>query len=62
VLVLVVLAPVLELAEHVAGVMVRHVVVIVGVHEALVGVLVLPVAHHALHDWCLLHAAASLVP
>jgi hypothetical protein len=46
--VLVVRTPVLELAERPTGVVMRHVVVVVGVDDGLVGVLVLHVADDAL--------------
>jgi hypothetical protein len=49
VLVLVVMRPVLELAERAPGVMVGHVIVIVGVEHRRMGVLVLSVADDTLH-------------
>jgi hypothetical protein len=61
VLVLVVMGPMLELAEQVARVVMGHVVVDVGVHHGLVRMLVLGIAHHALHDRTLLHEGTSLV-
>jgi hypothetical protein len=58
--VLVVLAAVLELAEQGTGVVVRHVVVVVRVHERLVLVLVFAVANHPLLHGGLLHGMTSL--
>jgi hypothetical protein len=59
VLVLVVLASMVELAEHGAGVVVSHVVVVVRMHDSRVGVLALLVIHHPLHDGALLHGMTS---
>jgi hypothetical protein len=55
VLVLVVVRAVLELAKQCAGVVMGHVVVVVGMHDPRMGVFVLRVVHHPLHHGCLLH-------
>jgi hypothetical protein len=55
VLVLVIVGPVLELAQRTARVVVGDVVVIVGVDDAAMRVLVLDVANHVLQGACRCH-------
>ena len=61
VLVAVVVRPVVELAKRPAGVVMGHVVVVVRVDDTGMRMLVLRVAHHALHDRALLHLSNLLV-